>query len=191
MYFTVQLISFLTVRHGHARQPVRVICGYSNSLLDSLPGSSLICFKLASLLLWPTWPLTASFSCSQRAFGCGFLLWLSWPWLLAFLQVLSQCPVFWLFILQTAQTGSLSLVSVPGYLVLPHFQPSWPLRERRVDGDHGSSEDMSASQHCSLASNHSLIYFFLNFIFYFGCAGSSLQHTCSRMHGLSSCGMGT
>ena len=136
----------------------------------------------------PHWEETED---GQRAFGCGFLLWLSWPWLLAFLQVLSQCPVFWLFILQTAQTGSLSLVSVPGYLVLPHFQPSWPLRERRVDGDHGSSEDMSASQHCSLASNHSLIYFFLNFIFYFGCAGSSLQHTCSRMHGLSSCGMGT
>lgn len=50
--FTVEFISFLMVRHGRGQQPIRVHCGYSSILLNNLPGSSLICFKRVSFLLW-------------------------------------------------------------------------------------------------------------------------------------------
>ena len=47
--------------------------------------------------------------------------------------------------------------------MLAHFQTSWPLEGEGVDGDHGDSEDMNASQHGPLASNHSLTFFLILF----------------------------
>ena len=48
-----------------------------------------------------------------------------------------------------------------------------------MDGDHGISEDMSASQHCSLASNHSLIFFFFFLTLFFTLAVLGLH--CSTL----------
>ena len=104
-----------------------------------------------------SWP-SASFWLTKSIWIWVFTLAL-WALTLAVLQVLSQCPIFWLFIPQTAQARCLSLVSVPGDLMLAHFQTSWPLEGEGVDGDHGNSEDMNASQHGPLASNHSLTFF--------------------------------
>ena len=138
------------VRHGHGQQPVRVHGGYSSILLNNLPGSSLICFKLASFLLWfhqasdlqlPL-PLTSSI----------------WIW------VLPLAPLA----LTLGISSGLGLVPPSASLYSRQLRPyNCPWRPQHwlivsppgpLQGENGSSEDISVSQHCFYASNNSLIF---------------------------------
>lgn len=118
---------------------MKVNCGYSSTILDNLPGFSLICSKLAAFLLWA---LPGSSPIHQQrlhvAFGSGSPGSDSWHFFRSWLSL----RLLTLYVPDNSEVDTWP--SFCPWRAVAHRQASWPpaRRRRKVHGGNVMSEDM-------------------------------------------------